>query len=559
MAMITMGTIAAITAYKQSHDGLGMLRFNTSSSHKRAQNRFDKGIKHLNLFAGQDAVAEFTKALEFDPDFVMAKVGTALAQISHLGYGTSNFDAGKKVLSAIHCNSTETCKISNHELGYLNAARSYFNLEAPEPQRLENYSLALKAIFTSFPKDATAGAMYAISLLSKNSTSPVKARDVLEKLYGSNPRHPGVLLGMVLAYDSPDPAVAKNALKANKKISTLVYKSSIALHAASHISQTMGNYSDVLVQNQKAYTNSISKCYSRFTPLSTRDHCDELIKYMSLEWIHNSLMMTCDYTKGLQILDDFDKIVQRSPKHAPFQGWLLRMYARQVFGSKGFVKRISHSDNVGQSWIPASIEGGETSTFWDAYSEAGALLARGQDILKSKNGISLDDSRALLIISSRLLTLTLQTTTPYIKKAITSMHLVHLASSKFYDCKSFTCAQESISLWIRAISIERTNKRDKNTPILPYETSLTLYSAFIIENLTYFRHSSDIEEELKPSTAVAADLLQESVLVWGPRTRTILLLQKVTNKDPIQKRRWRLRNPFMRKVNENNLNPQCLV
>ena len=221
---------------------LGSVHFQTSCN-SRVQKTFGQGLALLHSFWYEEAQKAFQKVVQDDPKCAIAYWGIAMTQW-HQVAGWPDSDEIKVALKAL--DTAETLKTSDRERAYISALDLFFrDSDKQEPlARATAYSSAMSRIYQQYPADTEAGAFYALSLLAcependSNFANRKKAGQVLEKLFVTEPNHPGIPHYLIHAYDKPQ--LAQLGLPAAERYAKIAPASPHALHMPSHIFARLG-------------------------------------------------------------------------------------------------------------------------------------------------------------------------------------------------------------------------------------------------------------------------------------------------------------------------------
>ena len=102
-------------------------------------------------------------------------------------------------------------KASARERAYIAAMHAFYgnSKKLNHEARAQAYSDAMKKVYDSYPDDHEAAAFYALSLLASDPHEDAtfakrrQAAAVLEKLFATEPDHPGVAHYLIHSYDKP--------------------------------------------------------------------------------------------------------------------------------------------------------------------------------------------------------------------------------------------------------------------------------------------------------------------------------------------------------------------
>ncbi len=115
------------------------------------------------------------------------------------------------------------------------------------------YEKALAPLFAAHNDDVEVGSLYALALLATHVPTdaslknPLRAAEILERFYASNPNHPGVVHYLIHAYDYPP--VAARGLKAARGYAAIAPWVPHALHMPAHIFTRLGMWNEVIASN----------------------------------------------------------------------------------------------------------------------------------------------------------------------------------------------------------------------------------------------------------------------------------------------------------------------
>ena len=119
--------------------------------------------------------------------------------------------------------------------------------------RAKAYSDAMKKVYESYPEDHEAAAFYALSLLASEPhndetfANRKAAAAILEKLFATEPDHPGVAHYLIHAYDKPQ--LAQLGIPAARRYAQVAPAAPHALHMPSHIFARVGLWQDDINSN----------------------------------------------------------------------------------------------------------------------------------------------------------------------------------------------------------------------------------------------------------------------------------------------------------------------
>jgi hypothetical protein len=232
---------------------LGTVHFPISCS-ASVQKPFARGVALLHSFWYEEAEKEFLDIAKDDPKCAMAHWGIAMS-IWHqlwndpdgdvLAHGLNEAQAGEKLAKS----STP------REKAYLAAIAAFYSNSANlnHAARAQAYSDAMKKVYESYPDDHEAAVFYALSLLASEPhhdetfANRKAAAAILEKLFATEPDHPGVAHYLIHSYDRPQ--LAQLGIPAARRYAQVAPAAPHALHMPSHIFARVGLWQDDINSN----------------------------------------------------------------------------------------------------------------------------------------------------------------------------------------------------------------------------------------------------------------------------------------------------------------------
>jgi tetratricopeptide (TPR) repeat protein len=209
----------------------------------------------LHDFEYGRAAAAFRQAETADPNMVMAWWGEAMT-FNHPVWMEQDQEAGEAVL--VHLGATREERLakakSPRERAYLDAVEALYGPGSKE-ERDRLYSEHMAALFAAWPDDIDARAFYALSLLGlahqgRDHVLYMRAAALLEEVFPSHPRHPGIVHYLIHSYD--DPVHAPLGLRAARLYGAIAPDAGHALHMTSHIYLALGMWPEVEQVNVRA-------------------------------------------------------------------------------------------------------------------------------------------------------------------------------------------------------------------------------------------------------------------------------------------------------------------
>jgi hypothetical protein len=255
-SILLLTLVASGVAQERAHSGenLGTVQFATSCN-VEAQRDFNRAVALLHSFEFGRAIAGFDLVLKTDPACGIAYWGIALSQWSN------PFSPGSKDLTQlqtgrknIELGKTTGAK-TDRERAYINAVSALYNEFETTPQRsrLIAYRDAMETLAAKYPQDTEAQIFYALAIAAsedpadKTYAGRLKAGAILEKLFQSQPNHPGLAHYIIHTYDVPP--LASRSLEAARRYSKIAPDAPHALHMPSHTFTRAGFWQESIDTN----------------------------------------------------------------------------------------------------------------------------------------------------------------------------------------------------------------------------------------------------------------------------------------------------------------------
>jgi tetratricopeptide (TPR) repeat protein len=232
---------------------LGTVHFPTSCSQKE-QHPFERGVALLHSFWYEEAEKEFVQITKDDSNCAMAHWGVAMS-IWHQLWDTPESDVIARGLKEASAPGKAGLKTTPRENAYIDAILAFYSNsdKLDHAARAKAYSDAMKKVYTTYPDDHEAAVFYALSLLTSeppHDTTFANRKDaaaILEKLFATEPDHPGVAHYLIHSYDKPQ--LAQLGIPAARRYAQIAPAAPHALHMPSHIFARVGYWQDDITSN----------------------------------------------------------------------------------------------------------------------------------------------------------------------------------------------------------------------------------------------------------------------------------------------------------------------
>jgi tetratricopeptide (TPR) repeat protein len=230
---------------------LGTVHFPISCA-ASVQKPFARGVALLHSFWYEEAEKEFLDIAKDDPKCAMAHWGVAMS-IWHQLWNDPDAKVVARGLSEV--NAAWAQKATPRETAYIAAIGAFYgdSEKLDHAARATAYSHAMKKVYETYPDDHEAAVFYALSLLASEPhhdetfANRKEAAAILEKLFATEPDHPGVAHYLIHSYDKPQ--LAQLGIPAARRYAQVAPAAPHALHMPSHIFARVGLWQDDVNSN----------------------------------------------------------------------------------------------------------------------------------------------------------------------------------------------------------------------------------------------------------------------------------------------------------------------
>jgi hypothetical protein len=232
---------------------LGTVHFAISCT-ASVQKPFARGVALLHSFWYEEAEKEFLDIAKDDPHCAMAHWGIAMS-IWHQLWNEPDAKVIARGLDEVNTARRLAVKATPRENAYIAALGAFYSDSKTRDHqaRATAYSHAMNQVHTSYPDDHEAAAFDALSLLASEPhhdetfANRKEAAAILEKLFATEPDHPGVAHYLIHAYDKPQ--LAQLGIPAARRYAQVAPAAPHALHMPSHIFARVGLWQDDINSN----------------------------------------------------------------------------------------------------------------------------------------------------------------------------------------------------------------------------------------------------------------------------------------------------------------------
>jgi tetratricopeptide (TPR) repeat protein len=232
---------------------LGTVRFPISCA-ASVQQPFARGVALLHSFWYEEAEKEFLDIAKDDPHCAMAHWGIAMS-IWHQLWNEPDATVINRGLKEANTAKKLAPTATPREQAYIAAITAFYtdSGKSDHAARAKAYSDAMQKVYATYPDDHEAAVFYALSLLASEPhrdatfANRKQAAAILEKLFATEPDHPGVAHYLIHAYDKPQ--LAQLGIPAARRYAQVAPAAPHALHMPSHIFARVGLWQDDINSN----------------------------------------------------------------------------------------------------------------------------------------------------------------------------------------------------------------------------------------------------------------------------------------------------------------------
>jgi tetratricopeptide (TPR) repeat protein len=222
-----------------------------------AQKKFDTAAALIYSFHWEKIDGALAEVLAADPSCGMAYWAKAVASLDNALGSPPTPKLEKQGWAAVEKAKQLGAK-TQRERDYIAAVEVVFKDHdtVPFQTRAANYEKALEQLYTRYPEDSDAAVLYAFWLQvtadrnDQTFSQQLKSAKILEKVFATQPNHPGVAHFLIHAYDFP--AIADHGVAAARRYASLAPDSPHALHMPSHIFSRVGEWQDSIDTNTRS-------------------------------------------------------------------------------------------------------------------------------------------------------------------------------------------------------------------------------------------------------------------------------------------------------------------
>ena len=332
---------------------LGELSFPTATDSKAAQQAFARGMLLLHLFEYPFAAAEFRRAREIDPHFVMAFWGEAMTH-NHPLWDQQDRDQALVILQQLGktpaARQAKTTLAKEREwLAALDVLYLGTDTAVSKAERDRAYLQHMQAMAQRYPDDHEVQLLHALAIFGvsagvRDVAAYMQAAAIAQRVFYANRQHPGAAHYLIHGVD--DPVHAPLGLEAAQALAEMAPDAGHSLHMTSHIFIALGLWDDVVTANINA---------ARVSNAMTAEQGREARHYGHYNyWLLYGLLQQGETQSARELLlqaradvarrqDAAPQRLELDPDNSPL-GSLVQMWARYLIETRGIKTRGSDED-----------------------------------------------------------------------------------------------------------------------------------------------------------------------------------------------------------------------
>jgi tetratricopeptide (TPR) repeat protein len=319
LALLLAGLASTARAHDQAEhrrgevnpERVGNLSFPVSCRPDQ-QKKFEQAVAVLHSFWYEESERLFREILEADPTCAIALWGVAMSLYHPLWQppDRASFESGVEAVSQ----ATQIGAKTERERDYIAAiGRFYADSDKRDHEtRARDYTAAMKELTTKYPADSEAAVFYALALLGTASptdqsyTNQKIAGPILERIFETQPDHPGVAHYIIHSYDNA--VMAPQAIAAARHYSRIAPLVPHVQHMPSHIFTRLGLWEDS-VQSNLASAKA-SKLYEEKSQPG-----EVYYEYLhALDYLEYAYLQLGQFTKAAEVVEEATSITKVKPE-----------------------------------------------------------------------------------------------------------------------------------------------------------------------------------------------------------------------------------------------------
>jgi hypothetical protein len=363
IASAFLATATGALAHEDGIEKLGTVRFSNSCS-AEVQPLFQRGVALLHSFWYAEGAKTFAAVAKADPACAMAHWGTAITLFGNPFTWPLTGDALPQGWAAVERAKAANAK-TQRERDYIGAIEAFYKDadKVDHRTRALGYLKGMEQITQRYPEDSEGAIFYALALNAtalpgdKTYSNQLKAAGILEKVFATQPDHPGVAHYLIHSYDYP--SIAQQGLNAARRYASVAPDAPHALHMPGHIFTRLGLWDESIDTN---------------------------IRSAKVSENHAELLHAMDYMTYAYLQQGRDAEARRVVEHVPNIGALnnkqfVAAFALAVIPARYAMERGQWAEAAKLSLFP-----GEADFPWKAIPQAEAQLVYARAVGAGRSG-----------------------------------------------------------------------------------------------------------------------------------------------------------------------------
>src|SRR5579862_4091282 len=336
---------------------LGTVHFPTTCT-ENVQKNFERGVALLHSFWYEEAQKQFQQVAQDDPHCAMAHWGAAMS-LWHQLWNHPDAKTIKKGQAEVKKAESLRSR-DDRERGYIAAMRAFYGgkKDRSYQDRADAYAKSMKAAYEHHPEDSEAAVFYALSLLASapdhdtTFSHQKEAAAILEKLFATEPDHPGVAHYLIHSYDSPQ--MAASGLPAARRYAKIAPDAPHALHMPSHIFARLGLWQDDIDSNLASIAATRETASHHMGGGGHQFHAMDFLEYAYLQSGREAdAQHLIDEVKAMPAMKDMYGL-----------GFDPRVYVLVAFAARYDLELHHWSDAAALEPVPVADRGDAAITYW---------------------------------------------------------------------------------------------------------------------------------------------------------------------------------------------------
>jgi len=363
VASAFLATAASVPAKNDGIEKLGSVHFPTSCS-PAVQPQFERAVALLHSFWFSEGLKAFGAIAESDPGCAMAHWGTAMLTFGNpfaWPPAPAALVAGSAAVEKAKAAQAKT----QRERDYISAVEAFYkdSDKVDHRTRALAYVKAMEQLAQRYPDDTEASVFYALALdvtalpTDKTYANQLQAAAILEKIFASQPDHPGVAHYLIHSYDYPP--IAGKGLPAARRYASIAPSASHALHMPGHIFTRRGLWDESIDTNLRSAA-------------AAQGHFDSL---HALDYLEYAYLQQARDGDAKRVRDTINDITEVTPQH------FVTAYALAAIPSRYALERGRWDDAAKVALQPT-----EKTFPWEKFPQSVAVMVYTRALGAARSG-----------------------------------------------------------------------------------------------------------------------------------------------------------------------------